>query len=173
MSTISVDRAGYIRKGFVDRLKKSGFKPVGFGCFSEVYGRPDLDYVYKVSVLDRMDDGWLKYANLVLEKFQGNPHAPKIMKLKTFKYFYVAKMEKLEFTVSESNDIELAKFFEQVAVALHKNPSNYDTWEFEKNNLVLAELMTGIRLMFETCDFHDDNAMVRHDGTFVITDPIY
>lgn len=173
MSETSTARAAWIRQGFINRLKKAGLELIGEGGFSEVYGAPYERYVYKVSVMDRMDDGWLKYARLVMSEFQDNPHAPKIYKLKVFENFYIAKMERLEFTVARSYDERVQSLFDKVAEALHRNPGGYGAWDFSQQNPALDNLITAIRLMGESCDFHDENAMIREDGTFVITDPIY
>lgn len=173
MSTISIERAAWIRLDFIDGLRKFGFDLIGEGAFSEVYGKPYEPYVYKVSVMDRLDDGWLKYAKLVMSEFQDNPHAPKIYKLKVFENFYIAKMERLEFTVARSYDEKVQSLFDQVAEALHRNPSGYRAWDFSQQNPALGDLIFAIRMMGESCDFHDENAMIREDGTFVITDPIY
>lgn len=77
-------------------LKSNGYKRLGKGVFSEVWGQPGAETVIKVSTSE--DTCWLRYAKWAMKQ-PDNPHLPKIYSLKTYKTrsgtLFVARMEKL------------------------------------------------------------------------------
>lgn len=149
----------------------AGLQRFGSGAFASVYGHPDLDFVVKVggySNEHHRPDAWPEYAKMVMAQFQNNPHAPKITALREFPQgFYYSIMEPLERTVGHDHP-----FFWKLMNVL-ESWGSFGTVEFEIQHPELYDLLRGIKSLEKAIDLHSDNAMLRKDGSMVITDPIY
>jgi len=167
------------RQRVVEFLKDRGWEIIGEGMFAEVFGHPQSNQVIRITTALEDDkgivfppDGWLVYAKLCQTKLACNPHALKIFKLKVFDGFYVARLERLEATIEDCDDRDVQEFFEKVCIALN-NPGGVVSWELLVSNPELSDLLNELRKTQCALDLHNCNAMIREDGTFVVTDPLY
>jgi hypothetical protein len=76
------------------KLAALGWKPAGYGSYSEVFQNPSYDYVLKI--FSSSDDKYIKYFQYVKQN-QNNPHVPKIKGsiVKLSPTAYAARIEKL------------------------------------------------------------------------------
>ena len=76
-------------------LRKNGWKKLGNGSFSAVYGKAGLTYVLKVPFV--RDGPWMNYANYC-KKNKSNPHVMKIsfIKEESSNHFFIAAIERLQ-----------------------------------------------------------------------------
>lgn len=157
-------------------LEELGFSILGQGSFATVWGHPDLDYEIKVGGVSNefeFYDRWPEYAKLVMAQFQNNPHAPRISFLKEWKSqkFYAAVIEKLSGTILDYGDDH--ELYWKTQHLLEMSWGGSLAYEFEDEHPQLYELLLGIKSLNRAIDLHSENAMLREDGSLVITDPIY
>lgn len=167
-------------------LERRGFSRIGSGHFSAVYAHPDSDHVIKVGHGSTRygghgGDGWLAY--IAWARQQKSPFAPKVRRVKWHKgedgrLFYVAVMEKLEYTTAAAGDPErFVHNFARIALD-YPYGTNYpliDLIEEEYAVQGLWDYMESLAKHFAglySFDFHAENSMWRADGTFVVTDPL-
>jgi hypothetical protein len=83
---------------YCSRLTRRGFRCLGEGSYGRVYHKPKAKRVIKVG--RSMEDAWLLYAEWAVK----NPgkHVLRVFSLKYHKDFWVAVLEKLTKTVSET-----------------------------------------------------------------------
>lgn len=76
-------------------LRKNGWKKLGKGSFSAVYGKAGLNYVLKVPFV--RDRPWMNYANYC-KKNKSNPHVMKVsfIKEESSNHFFIAAIERLQ-----------------------------------------------------------------------------
>ena len=158
-----------------NELRANGLVNFGSGSFATVYGHPDLDFVVKVGGFSeefKFYDRWPEYARLVMAQFSNNPYAPKITALREWKSqkFYVATIEKLEQTVQDIGEDH--EVYWQTQHLLERWGGSI-AYEFEEKYPALYDLLVGIKSLNRPMDLHSENAMLRKDGSLVITDPIY
>lgn len=157
-------------------LEELGFSILGQGSFATVWGHPDLDFVVKVGGVSNefeFYDRWPEYAKLVMAQFQNNPHTPRISFLKEWKSqkFYAAIIEKLSGTILDYGDDH--ELYWKTQHLLEMSWGGSLAYEFEDEHPQLYELLLGIKSLNRAIDLHSENAMLREDGSLVITDPIY
>lgn len=152
---------------FGNALQKKGFKRLGSGAFSTVYGKDGSDRVVKVT---HRPDNWIDYIYWAAKKGYTGNLAPKVFSYKKIGDFSVAIVEKMEHTV---NRVEEADPYNLVDYLLHYQHSIPQAAEFV-DQLVpgLNKFVTELRGEFGHLDLHRGNYMVRKDGSFVVTDPV-
>lgn len=163
-------------------LEKRGFKLLGEGHYSAVYGKDGYDRVIKVS---RTLDNWIDYVAWASKNGYAGNFAPQVYSWKRYagssanRYpretwssdWSVAIVERMKETLHA--DSQLARDF-KIIERLHDLPV--------KNLLaeaILEEIVPGVGSFFKklhtTFDAHDiygRNLMIRKDGTFCVTDPV-
>lgn len=183
-SDYSKDGAFTSAYAFGVRLQKKGFKKLGSGLYSVVYGHPSSDKVIKVS---HREDNWIDYVKWGADKGYAGDIVPKVYSYKKIRasnseygHFSVAVVERLEATLAD-HDHEIVK----------KNKDSYSVicdlmWRgLQGNDIALitadyvkpgiAKFGEEMREEFGTnCgyDLHKGNWMVRKNGGVVLTDPI-
>lgn len=181
-------------------LKSHGFKKLGSGVFSAVYGKPEHSRVVKIS--KRGDECWLKFAKWLMAQTK-NPYLPHVPWIKEYQgirkgkpeTFFVTIIEKLEPFTTES--IKQIKDPVVVAMLLLKGDFwaaekkvlqrrleelGYDTPQEQKellmdnnNHLFVNSLRMVTKRGGKSCigDLHSGNIMFRpSDKAVVITDPL-
>lgn len=164
---------------FGNFLEKKGFKRLGSGTYSTVYGKDGSDKVLKVC--HRLD-AWMDYISWAAQKGYCGTYAPRVYSYKYFKGktspFYVAVVERLKEEVGCLDNTHPQAFTYNAIKFLSYPPA-----EAVNDNIkqCLEGLSPGIN-QFTTdfnafsknraMDFHRGNFMVRKDGSFVATDPI-
>lgn len=174
---------------FLDReviirfLKRHGFKCLGSGAFSEVFGRSDFPFAIKVNM---EPDDWPDFALWTLRN--PSPHYVDVKKIKWFVDehgpYYIAVMERLEQTMREylrKNDfidcVE-AQNMSKLRTMMSRDVSNRHAAELverETEHRALFDAALALKREFHArsfLDLHEWNVMLRADGTMVITDPI-
>ncbi|MBX9932557.1 MAG: hypothetical protein K2Y56_13610 [Methylobacterium sp.] len=161
-------------KDYRNRLTKRGFKVLGSGAFSTVYGKPGSNKVIKVCHAGDTDP-WPLFA--AWAHANPSPFVPLIYSFKRHKGFYVAVMERMEETVYGSD----RSLGHSEATELFNNFVRNSTRETRVIRAVL-DLYPGIdqflvAMMREfdgkaRWDLHTGNWMLRKDGQLVVTDPI-
>lgn len=154
-------------------LEDKGWMLLGKGANALVYGHDDVpDQVIKIS--DSCTDGWLKYAEIC--QSMTDPHA---LRVDTIEYrvpenneydnFYFAVIEKLE---------ELEQLGEWTVFDILSNfysepeTISVKTSAFKTFSTFIARLGALFPPGNYYWDLHENNVMVRDDGTLVVTDPI-
>lgn len=184
----------YHNKGDADfqldqNLAKLGWYKIGGnageGSYSKVFTNDKKHYVMKVN--HRPDPAFSDFAALV--KSHPNPHFPKIGKMQTFEVYddtyYVYLIEKLE-KIEIGEAIELSSVYESIVraarmgndsaiknhVAKFKKFGNKAKKYKLDDSLIDALILIGKMSGDHVLDLHEENIMMRKDGTIVITDPL-
>ena len=158
-------------QGFKRKLTKKGFVTLGTGHFSTVMMHPHGDRVIKVC---HEPDAWIDYCYWAAMEGYAGTFAPKVYSYKRFNNFYVAVMEKMEYTASRADKRTDAP----VAQTLFSYATKHDN----DNAKLLVDLLVPGLAKFgehlkrafkdERLDLHDENVMFRKDGSICITDPL-
>lgn len=165
-------------KAFGHFLEKKGFKRLGSGTYSTVYGKDGSDKVLKVC--HRLD-AWMDYISWAAQKGYCGTYAPRVYSYKYFQGktspFYVAVVERLKEEVGcidsshpQAFTYSAFKWMSEVEAA-----NDNVTKCLEGLSPGLTQFSQDFRVFTKDrgCrDFHRGNFMVRKDGSFVATDPI-
>ena len=167
---------------YVAALQKRGYVTLGQGHFSTVLAKPGSTSVIKVSGTGygkTSDDGWPAYVSFLRQNL--SPHAPAIHRFKrhnegTDRSFYVAVIERLEWTVDE---VRWQRKKGHPATTHGWNYASKVLWGHSVTHpeefAELRSFMEKIREAFVGIydfDLHGANVMVRSDGILVIIDPL-
>lgn len=144
-------------------LAKRGYIVLGQGLMAAVYTKPGSNRAIKVS---RQIDQWPDYVLWATKNRYAGTFAPKVYSLKFHKDFYVATMEVLVCTIGELRDKSWRN--EQLR--------NYDSMlnglYGEKRPIsALDKFCSKAKEAEFNHDLHDNNFMVRSDGSVVLIDP--
>lgn len=152
-------------------LQKRGFKRLGSGAYSTVYGHPKSDRVIKVT--SGSQDNWIDYIQWAAKSGYSGNFAPKVYSWKHYdKGFSVAVVERMEKTLTELEYKEDAKLIESLLYpSIRGNVMA---------RLFLDELSPGLGKFIDdfsstfkgATDLYGKNMMLRRDGSFAITDPV-
>lgn len=152
-------------------LQKKGFQRLGSGAFSTVYGHPKSDRVIK---LCHNPDAWVDYVYWGAKEGYAGKFVPKVYSFKKHCDFYVAVMEKLEYTARHvDNKSEACVANNLISLGLGYNNETAKTLldllvpGMEAFSKALQQQFSGERL-----DIHDGNIMFRKDGSMVVVDPV-
>lgn len=167
-----------VRSKFCERLEKKGFKKLGGGYYSNVYAKEGSDKVIKVgSPSGDHWDAWIDYCLWAGKQGYGGKFAPRVYSYKKFSNFYVAIMERLDYTVSDSSveensEAPIAQFLFSSATECN-NPTalllcDILVPELGKFSLELKEEFKSANRF----DLHGGNIMYRKDGSICVTDPV-
>lgn len=159
---------------FGAKLEKKGFKLLGSGAFSYVYGHPKSDRVIKIT---RNPDNWIDYIQWAAKNGYCGNYAPRVYSYKKIGDFEVSVVEKMKQTVHLLPDKDDYRFADKLGI-LHLKGN-------VMAGIFLEELLPGMpnflsRLekefvknpLEERLDLHAGNFMVRPDGTYCFTDPL-
>jgi hypothetical protein len=180
----------WTRYKFAAALERRGFRRLGSGWFAAVYHKPGSDKVIKVG---SCTDQWPQYIEWATRRGYGGTFAPRVTSFRSFKSdkgacfsFYVAVMEKLEMTVKRACDNYEEGAFGKAAIERHKSILNrpysccgrdVSFKGIEKVAAVdptLKPFVLGLYGLIShgmQFDAHQENWMVRKDGSLVLTDP--
>lgn len=174
----------------INYLKEKNFKKIGSGFYSEVYSSPDENFVIKINK-GNIDNNYLYFVDFCNE--YKSPHLPKLGKIKKYDNYYFLFIEKLQKINSNigiildvlsmitrtTNLTNKEKFTEIVNDYLGTEYEDYDDMI---NNIVFGDQLLDlcktlqqllINVGFNSTDeVHEDNIMMRKDGTLVLTDPL-
>ena len=160
---------------FYDKLRQLGWKKLGSGSFSNIYGNDKKTYVIKVNASP--DPGYSSYVKLI-HKFP-NKHFPKISDRKTFRINYnnydiylIEKLYRIPMTEARS----LIHIFDHVmdnCAELNLNILFPTVPRILRTQPLLAKALRFIEKhdVNDGLDMGPYNIMRRKDGTIVITDP--
>jgi hypothetical protein len=153
---------------FIAGLRRHGFVKLGGGCFSEVYAKPGSDRCIKVCF---RTDAWPAYVFWASDAGHAGTLAPRVFSFKNHGDWYVAVMERLASTVVNHWGQPAYQTFRQLATAMSCGTAEPDL-EFAlpgAGNFVREFAAAGLNTY---TDLHDENFMLRFDGSMVCTDPI-
>jgi hypothetical protein len=154
------------RHEYENQLRSLGCQPIGKGLYSNVFSIPDTDKVVKVADMDR----WPEYIHWATKNGYAGKFAPKVYSLKFKGDYYVAIMERLACTIGETRLNYDEGHAKSSQYALYQHITSYRLDEpCEATELV--EFVLELRKERLVSDLHDGNAMIRHDGQIVVTDP--
>lgn len=172
---------------YIKSLHKQGYRVVGTGFYSNVYGKKYTNHVIKVGhtrYKDPIDDAYLSFIRMVANS--KNPHFPKVLGFSLYKaagtYWYAVKLEKLVPFFKVPYKKRKDRVFHWVKVSSYEEESQreYITWnpnrspkrcKFEKDayNTLYALFRR------HNDDLHENNIMWRKQSNsqlqLVITDP--
>lgn len=151
-------------------LQKKGFKRLGSGAFSTVYGKESSDKVIKVT---RCIDNFVDYALWAAKEGYAGNYAPKVYSFKKYSNdFCVTVVERMKGTINGAKNSDP----QALVCGLLKYSANHDN---VYAGVLLDQLYPGfadfgIRLekKFGRLDIHEGNIMVRQDGSICFTDPV-
>jgi len=156
-------------------MLNNGFKFIEKGSFSNIYAKPNSNFVIKIGLREVLSDGYLKFIKYVQEN-RNNPHLPKIGKLRYYNTtghkFYIIPIERLEdiiFNEDEKNlfnEISNSEYITYTTGAALSYIGDMFGEDFSNTILDIFETFGGIDI------FDGNNIMIRCDGTLVITDGI-
>lgn len=166
---------------FMSKLQKRGFKRLGSGAYSTVWGKPGSDKVIKVCRRAE-SDGYPMFA--AWAHANPSPYLPRIHSFKRHADWYVVVLDRMEQTVSATSREEGLR------------EATGMLWEYTRTgggnrkagvlrqaimNAVFTSL-PGIKEMLEALhdefeglahfDMHDENWMLSKDGQLVLIDPL-
>lgn len=161
----------------VSNILKNTFKKVGSGAYADVYGKPERKHAVKVFFSH--DEPYKQYLNLT--KNIQNPHFPQIKGTpkKLNNRVHMVQMEKLHRLDREQHHIayKASEYADAVTFGEHDSPEHH---EFKENFPHLVQAIHHIHNHIVKknkgafgFDLHAGNFMQRHDGTVVITDPVF
>lgn len=173
-------------RAFCSALEKRGYKLLGSGAYSSVYGKDGYDKVLKVS---RCLDNWIDYVAWASSNGYAGNLAPKVFSWKRFKNpgdpperegFYgrwderqwsVAVVERMVETVKE--DSKLSQDF-KIIERLHDLAGKSILAELVVDEIVpgCGKFFKELHANFYASDIYSKNLMVRKDGSFCVTDPV-
>lgn len=182
-------------KNLITYLRDNGYKRLGSGAFSSVYGKPGNDLLIKIGLRDATEDGYPAFADLARQ--HPNKHFPKVGKIRWMENrhgvkFYVVPVERLlPVNPHDIHNIRLILNFVK-SWAKHQNlttvqqlkeflaggtitsPTAVATEEMiDKDPSLLEAFMLIIKHLPERyIDLNDNNIMKRRDGTIVFSDPV-
>jgi|SRR5882724_40651 len=144
-------------------LLRHGFICIGHGLFSSVYAKPGSSRVIKIGT---GTDAWAHYALWGTAKRYAGTFCPKVYSLKFHRGFYVAVMERLVCTLSESSgSSHQTRLYEKMRYAM----KGYgDTHLLPPSALKFAQ---ACRKAEFANDLHQGNFMIRANGHLVVIDP--
>jgi hypothetical protein len=168
-------------------LEKRGFKRLGSGAYSTVYGKDGYDKVIKVS---RCLDNWIDYVMWASKHGYAGTFAPKVYSWKRFvtgekpkshpmwgysrwneNEWSVAVVERMKETLNANS--QLARDF-KIIERIHDLSQQTLLAE-----LIMEEIIPGVGKFFKELhrafhpsDVYGKNLMIRTDGTFCVTDPV-
>lgn len=163
-------------------LEKRGFKRLGAGAYSTVYGKDGYDRVVKVT---RCLDDWIDYIQWGAKNGYAGNYVPKVYSWKKFAtghienswrhntHFAVAIVERMDHTLSEKkghqSDFIALEYLARPAI-------HHDNLMCQ---LICEDIAPGyldfirhLKKEFDSDDMYGKNLMVRKDGTFCVTDPV-
>lgn len=167
-----------------DFLLNAGWRHFGGGLYAEVYAKADKDYVIKVF---ERDSAYLAFLKLARE--HPNPHFPKVkgkvwladhsarfnaVRLERLYPWKRVKVRGKNFPLPELFNmyVYMKKFPENAKMIYEESNLEFMETYFEDKPKLKEALDLIITLPFKL-DLHDDNIMIRADGTPVIIDPVY
>ena len=173
-------------------LKANGFEQKGAGVFARVFAKPNHNRIVKIST--RQDDCWILFAQFAMSQ-TNNKHLPKIPWIKRYQgkdawleptEFFITIIERLQPLTDEaisriSDPGVLYGILEYTDIYVDEELYDVDAFSSSigeqrvkyKNHLFVKTLRQ-MENLGSNCvtDLHDENLMVRGDGTIVITDPL-
>lgn len=172
-------------KSVMQYLESNGYKHLGGGIYSDVYGREGDNIVIKVcggSKENPKDDPWVDYVEW-LGKNQKNPHYPRVGKLRWYKDingndFYIVAIERLH------HDREAWSYCEKLraldywvkAGAKVKDLDPYlKRWRSWNKEFLQAYIQIRRQFPDFIVDLHQGNIMFRGEGDNkvpVLSDPL-
>lgn len=155
-----------------EKLTKKGFKCLGSGHFSRVYGKEGSDRVIKIS---HQPDNWIDYVVWADKLGYAGNLAPKVF---SYKYnekgnYSISIVERMECTLHKLD----TKHDHHVTVSMFEKYKAGNTLAgcfLEEIVPTAASFVDALKKEFEgdRFDLHNGNFMVRPDGTFCLTDPV-
>jgi len=155
---------------FGNALERRGFKRLGFGHYSDVFGKDGYDRVIKVT---RHEDNWIDYVLWGAKKGYAGKFVPRVYSYKRFKGdFRVAVMERLDRTLRQVDRKEDMKLVGTLVDFAMQNNTMAAVF-LDELQPGLAEFIREFDKTFgcRDTDFHNGNWMTRGDK-IVLTDPV-
>lgn len=154
-------------------LTKRGFKRLGSGAYSTIYGKDGSDRVIKVTAGSQ--DNWIDYIQWSASKGYCGTLAPRVYSWKKFKIadgeFSVSVVERMSETIDQAtkSDPYILQHLMWPAMSGHTLAQCY------MEDIVPGSLKFFMDLKERFPGGHDlygKNMMLRKDGTFCVTDPV-
>jgi hypothetical protein len=158
-----------------EMLKEKGWKMIGHGAFSNVYSKPNKNYVIKVNM--EVDTGYQRFVDFC--KKNRNRYLPRIMDDKFFKsrgkIYHIYLIEKLD----KFSDVSLKRAIGDLGEDMEWNSiktvlrdHSKDIKKLKKYPGLLDLIITLYKFRgSKDLDLNTENIMMRKNGTPVITDP--
>lgn len=157
-------------QNFIRRLEKRGFKTLGTGAYSTVLAKDGSDRVIKVT--RNSQDNWIDYIQWAAQKGYCGNLAPKVYSWKKFtkkNTFSVAVVERMKEEVRRTkHDAGLIEHL------LYPARSGSLLAKVYMEDLLpgCVKFFDELIAEFDANDIYGKNMMIRHDGTFCVTDPV-
>ncbi len=164
--------------GFGQALERRGFKKLGAGHFSAVYGKDGYDRVVKVN---HRPDNWIDYAHWGAQQGFAGGLAPKVFSYKmVMEKFQVSVVERMDSVVEQWGDsnpkVDKKSPLTLVPKLMYSAANDNPMAQQVISDIVpgLADFLSLLKKRFEgqKLDLHGENMMLRKDGSFCITDPV-
>ena len=154
-------------------LAKRGFKKLGSGAYSTIYGKDGQDRVIKVTAGSQ--DNWIDYIQWAASKGYCGTLAPRVYSWKKFKIeggeFSVSVVERMERTIDHANKSDPYLFNALLYPALN----GHTLAQCYMEDIVPGSVKFFMDLKERFPGGHDlygKNMMLRTNGTFCVTDPV-
>ena len=159
---------------YIERLERRGYKRLGSGLYSVVLAMPNSNRVIKVG---RGTDDWLDYIMWASRKGYGGTFAPRLYSLRVNIGWYVAVVERLACVIAAHRDDDTPQYraFRRWSQYLYSGPRWAECTDEDIEAISPGALQFTkdfIEAFPKGRDLHDENWMVRHDGSLVLTDPL-
>lgn len=153
-------------------LTKRGFKLLGSGAHTNVYGKEGFDRVIRVNYCA---DNWIDFAVWAAKTGWAGNYAPKVFSFKRHKEFAVSVVERLENTYHGVPSKDHGYLFPKlVDLYIHAKDNASAAYilndAFPKAHSFVDEFTNAFPGYY---DMHRGNFMVRYDGSPVLVDPVY
>jgi hypothetical protein len=165
---------------FIELASQYGFKKIGIGYRSTVFGNPKYPYVIKLFVRDY---GYMKYLKFCMDN-KKNPYMPKIRGkvIKINNYMYAVRLEKLiPYGDLPTTDKVKIESLAQMLFDIMEKGKNFDASyqnliKYTKSNKNLIDIRNVVEFFMNNNLKLDPivyNFMKRPNGDIVITDPLF
>lgn len=156
---------------YISDLAAHGFRCLGTGAYSRVYGFPGSDRVVKVN---RCADGWLDYVLWAQREGYAGTFAPRVFSYKRFADgSYVAVVERMADSMADLYGSQVYNdWLEGPHLVARQRADDEDVERAERAFPGITHFLDLLSQRFDFLDCHAGNWMLRADGSLCFTDPV-
>jgi len=163
-----------IPKVLIQYMKDNGFELLGQGGFSDVYAKPNSNFVIKIGHKDIKYDGYMDYVNFIKNN-PGNKYLPKVGNVRYYEnenniQYYVLPIEKL-YKIEPKERI--IKIINMIRIIANNSDIHELIYGYDFDPLLISTVKNIINEFgIDMFDAHGGNIMQRRNGDIVLNDVV-